>query len=122
MVAEPDTLTGNAGAARGDASPIAHPTAPGDPQQPPCLPPRAEAATEEEGDDQAATGDELEPPSSGLPGSEPPSLPRRPPAPRGRGVKRRRSSPKKPLSNKPQDFQVRALVAQNSAWVSSAAS
>ncbi|XP_048797655.1 dysferlin isoform X3 [Lagopus muta] len=109
-VAEPDTLTGNAGAARGDASPIAHPTAPGDPQQPPCLLPRAEAATEEEGDDQAATGDELEPPSSGLPGSEPPSLPHRPPAPRGRGVKRRRSSPKKPLSNKPQDFQIRVRV------------
>ncbi|XP_052538887.1 dysferlin isoform X5 [Tympanuchus pallidicinctus] len=69
-----------------------------------------EAATEEEGDDQAATGDELEPPSSGLPGSEPPSLPRRPPAPRGRGVKRRRSLPKKPLSNKPQDFQIRVRV------------
>lgn len=108
-VAESDTLTGNAGAPRGDASPIAHPTAARDPQQPPCLPPRAEVATEEEGEDQVVTGDETEPPSSGPPGSEPPSVPHRPPAPRGRGVKRRRSSPKKPLSNKPQDFQVRPL-------------
>eukprot|EP00076_Gallus_gallus_P040100 XP_025005638.1 dysferlin isoform X5 [Gallus gallus] len=109
-VAESDTLTGNAGAPRGDASPIAHPTAARDPQQPPCLPPRAEVATEEEGEDQAVTGDETEPPSSGPPGSEPPSVPHRPPAPRGRGVKRRRSSPKKPLSNKPQDFQIRVRV------------
>uniref|UniRef100_A0A8C3LK00 Dysferlin n=1 Tax=Chrysolophus pictus TaxID=9089 RepID=A0A8C3LK00_CHRPC len=81
-LAEPDTLTGNAGAARGDASPIAHPTAPGDPQQPPCLPPRAEAATEEEGEDQAVTGDELEPPSSGFFRSRPrcPTDPRLPAA------------------------------------------
>lgn len=59
-------------------------------------------------EDQVATGDETEPSSSsGPPGSEPPLLPRKPSVHHGVGVKRRRSSPKKPLSNKPQDFQVR---------------
>lgn len=68
----------------------------------------AETAGEEETEDQTATGDETEPSSSsGPPGSEPPSLPRKPPVHHVQGVKRRRSSPKKPLSNKPQDFQVR---------------
>lgn len=106
--AEPDTVTGNESApraARGDASPTAHPKPP---QQPPCPLPRAEAPTEEEeAEDRAATGDETEPAPSGPPGSEPPSLPRKPPVHHVHGVRRRRSSPKKPLSNKPQDFQVR---------------
>uniref|UniRef100_A0A8B9EGE8 Dysferlin n=1 Tax=Anser cygnoides TaxID=8845 RepID=A0A8B9EGE8_ANSCY len=109
--AEPDTVTGNESApraARGDASPIAHPKPP---QQPPRLPPRAEAPTEEEeAEDRAATGDETEPTSSGPAGSEPPSLPRKPPVHHVHGVRRRRSSPKKPLSNKPQDFQIRVRV------------
>uniref|UniRef100_A0A8C3RGE9 Dysferlin n=1 Tax=Cyanoderma ruficeps TaxID=181631 RepID=A0A8C3RGE9_9PASS len=49
--------------------------------------------------------------SSGAPGSEPPSFPRKPPGNHIQGVKRRRrSSPKKPLSNKPQDFQIRVRV------------
>uniref|UniRef100_A0A8D0G231 Dysferlin n=1 Tax=Strix occidentalis caurina TaxID=311401 RepID=A0A8D0G231_STROC len=73
--------------------------------------PRAETAGEEETEDQAATGDETEPSSSsGPPGSEPPSLPRKPPVHHVQGLKRRRSSPKKPLSNKPQDFQIRVRV------------
>uniref|UniRef100_A0A8C8BNQ2 Dysferlin n=1 Tax=Otus sunia TaxID=257818 RepID=A0A8C8BNQ2_9STRI len=73
--------------------------------------PRAETAGEEETEDQAATGDETEPSSSsGPPGSEPPSLPRKPPVHHIQGLKRRRSSPKKPLSNKPQDFQIRVRV------------
>uniref|UniRef100_A0A8B9EGZ2 Dysferlin n=1 Tax=Anser cygnoides TaxID=8845 RepID=A0A8B9EGZ2_ANSCY len=81
------------------------------PQQPPRLPPRAEAPTEEEeAEDRAATGDETEPTSSGPAGSEPPSLPRKPPVHHVHGVRRRRSSPKKPLSNKPQDFQIRVRV------------
>ncbi|KAM9193801.1 dysferlin isoform 6-T6 [Mergus octosetaceus] len=109
--AEPDTVTGNESdprAARGDASPAAHPKPP---QQPPCPLPRAEAPTEEEeAEDRAATGDETEPAPSGPPGSEPPSLPRKPPVHHVHGVRRRRSSPKKPLSNKPQDFQIRVRV------------
>uniref|UniRef100_A0A8C4XTU6 Dysferlin n=1 Tax=Falco tinnunculus TaxID=100819 RepID=A0A8C4XTU6_FALTI len=64
--------------------------------------PGAETTGEEETEDQAATGDETEPSSSsGPPGSEPPSLPRKPPVHHVQGLKRRRSSPKKPLSNKP---------------------
>uniref|UniRef100_A0A8C3CMV1 Dysferlin n=1 Tax=Cairina moschata TaxID=8855 RepID=A0A8C3CMV1_CAIMO len=95
-------------AAWGDASPTAHPKPP---QQPPCPLPRAEAPTEEEeAEDRAATGDETEPAPSGPPGSEPPSLPRKPPVHHVHGVRRRRSSPKKPLSNKPQDFQIRVRV------------
>uniref|UniRef100_A0A8B9ZGF3 Dysferlin n=1 Tax=Anas platyrhynchos TaxID=8839 RepID=A0A8B9ZGF3_ANAPL len=81
------------------------------PQQPPCPLPRAEAPTEEEeAEDRPATGDETEPAPSGPPGSEPPSLPRKPPVHHVHGVRRRRSSPKKPLSNKPQDFQIRVRV------------
>uniref|UniRef100_A0A8C4XTP5 Dysferlin n=1 Tax=Falco tinnunculus TaxID=100819 RepID=A0A8C4XTP5_FALTI len=73
--------------------------------------PGAETTGEEETEDQAATGDETEPSSSsGPPGSEPPSLPRKPPVHHVQGLKRRRSSPKKPLSNKPQDFQIRVRV------------
>ncbi|XP_038034578.2 dysferlin isoform X10 [Anas platyrhynchos] len=109
--AEPDTVTGNESAprvARGDTTPTAHPKPP---QQPPCPLPRAEAPTEEEeAEDRPATGDETEPAPSGPPGSEPPSLPRKPPVHHVHGVRRRRSSPKKPLSNKPQDFQIRVRV------------
>ncbi|KAI6069765.1 Dysferlin isoform X1 [Aix galericulata] len=109
--AEPDTVTGNESApraARGDTTPTAHPKPP---QQPPCPLPRAEAPTEEEeAEDRAATGDETEPAPSGPPGSEPPSLSRKPPVHHVHGVRRRRSSPKKPLSNKPQDFQIRVRV------------
>ncbi|XP_039234377.1 dysferlin-like, partial [Pipra filicauda] len=69
-----------------------------------------EAAEEEEPEDPGVTGDEAEPSSSsGPPGSEPPP-PHRPqtqPSLRGR---RGRSSPKKPLANKPQDFQIRVRV------------
>ncbi|XP_033920481.1 dysferlin [Melopsittacus undulatus] len=70
-----------------------------------------ETTGEEETEDQGATGDEMEPSSSsGPPGSEPPSLPHKPPVPHVHGVKRRRSSSKKPLSNKPQDFQIRVRI------------
>uniref|UniRef100_A0A8B9PML9 Dysferlin n=1 Tax=Apteryx owenii TaxID=8824 RepID=A0A8B9PML9_APTOW len=69
----------------------------------------AETAGEEDTEDQTATGDETEP-SSGPSGSEQPTLPRKPPVHHAHGVKRRKSSPKKPLSNKPQDFQIRVRV------------
>ncbi|XP_066041221.1 dysferlin isoform X3 [Chamaea fasciata] len=73
---------------------------------------RAETAGEEDTEDAEAAGDtEPSAASSGAPGSEPPSFPRKPPGNHSQGVKRRRrSSPKKPLLNKPQDFQIRVRV------------
>uniref|UniRef100_A0A8C3SZQ8 Dysferlin n=1 Tax=Chelydra serpentina TaxID=8475 RepID=A0A8C3SZQ8_CHESE len=55
------------------------------------------------------TGDETEP-STGPSGSEQPTLPRKPPSHHVHGIKRRKSTPKKLLSNKPQDFQIRVRV------------
>ncbi|XP_066041226.1 dysferlin isoform X8 [Chamaea fasciata] len=71
-----------------------------------------ETAGEEDTEDAEAAGDtEPSAASSGAPGSEPPSFPRKPPGNHSQGVKRRRrSSPKKPLLNKPQDFQIRVRV------------
>ncbi|XP_063257324.1 dysferlin isoform X2 [Prinia subflava] len=70
-----------------------------------------ETAGEEDTEDPEAVGDTEPSASSGAPGSEPPSFPRKPPGNLIPGVKRkRRSSPKKPLSNKPQDFQIRVRV------------
>ncbi|XP_068045268.1 dysferlin isoform X5 [Anomalospiza imberbis] len=70
-----------------------------------------ETAGEEDTEDPEAAGDTEPSASSGAPGSEPPSLPRKPPGNHIQGMKRRRrSSPKKPLSNKPQDFQIRVRV------------
>uniref|UniRef100_A0A8C0V3R0 Dysferlin n=1 Tax=Cyanistes caeruleus TaxID=156563 RepID=A0A8C0V3R0_CYACU len=72
---------------------------------------RAETAGEEDTEDPEATGDTEPSASSGAPGSEAPSFPKKPPGNHIQGVKRRRrSSPKKPLSNKPQDFQIRVRV------------
>uniref|UniRef100_A0A8C3E4X3 Dysferlin n=1 Tax=Corvus moneduloides TaxID=1196302 RepID=A0A8C3E4X3_CORMO len=72
---------------------------------------RAETAGEEDPEDPEATGDTEPSASSGAPGSEPPSFPRKPSGNLIQGMKRRRrSSPKKPLSNKPQDFQIRVRV------------
>ncbi|XP_023782430.1 dysferlin isoform X3 [Cyanistes caeruleus] len=70
-----------------------------------------ETAGEEDTEDPEATGDTEPSASSGAPGSEAPSFPKKPPGNHIQGVKRRRrSSPKKPLSNKPQDFQIRVRV------------
>nr|XP_041571493.1 dysferlin isoform X7 [Taeniopygia guttata] len=70
-----------------------------------------ETAGEEDMEDPEATGDTEPSASSGAPGLEPPSFPRKPSGNHIQGVKRRRrSSPKKPLSNKPQDFQIRVRV------------
>ncbi|XP_037991605.1 dysferlin-like [Motacilla alba alba] len=70
-----------------------------------------ETAGEEDTEDPEAVGNTEPSASSGAPGSEPPSFPRKPPGNHIQGVKRRRrSSPKKPLSNKPQDFQIRVRV------------
>uniref|UniRef100_A0A8C3IJP6 Dysferlin n=1 Tax=Chrysemys picta bellii TaxID=8478 RepID=A0A8C3IJP6_CHRPI len=72
----------------------------------PCLP---DTAGEEDTEDQIVTGDETEP-STGPSGSEQPTLPRKPPSHHVHGIKRRKSTPKKLLSNKPQDFQIRVRV------------
>uniref|UniRef100_U3K8Z8 Dysferlin n=1 Tax=Ficedula albicollis TaxID=59894 RepID=U3K8Z8_FICAL len=71
-----------------------------------------ETAGEEDTEDPEAAGDTEPSASSGAPGSEPPSLPGKPhPGNHIQGLKRRRrSSPKKPLPNKPQDFQIRVRV------------
>uniref|UniRef100_A0A8C0GW83 Dysferlin n=1 Tax=Chelonoidis abingdonii TaxID=106734 RepID=A0A8C0GW83_CHEAB len=73
---------------------------------PPCLP---DTAGEEDTEDQIVTGDETEP-STGPSGSEQPTLPRKPPSHHVHGIKRKKSAPKKLLSNKPQDFQIRVRV------------
>ena len=51
--------------------------------------------------------EEEEEPSSGLPAPEQPSLPKKPPLHVIQGTKKRKSTSRKLLSNKPQDFQVR---------------
>uniref|UniRef100_A0A8C3IJY9 Dysferlin n=1 Tax=Chrysemys picta bellii TaxID=8478 RepID=A0A8C3IJY9_CHRPI len=68
-----------------------------------------DTAGEEDTEDQIVTGDETEP-STGPSGSEQPTLPRKPPSHHVHGIKRRKSTPKKLLSNKPQDFQIRVRV------------
>ncbi|XP_075711726.1 dysferlin isoform X3 [Rhinoderma darwinii] len=67
---------------------------------------------EEDTEDQTGSGDEGET-TSLMRGSEQPSLPQRNAAVVPvQGVRRRRSVPKKQLSNKPQDFQIRVRVIQ----------
>uniref|UniRef100_A0A8B9EJU5 Dysferlin n=1 Tax=Anser cygnoides TaxID=8845 RepID=A0A8B9EJU5_ANSCY len=91
------------------AAPLFPPPSPPEPS-PGAAEPDTVTGNESAPRDRAATGDETEPTSSGPAGSEPPSLPRKPPVHHVHGVRRRRSSPKKPLSNKPQDFQIRVRV------------
>ncbi|XP_058659075.1 dysferlin [Ammospiza caudacuta] len=94
------------------AIPLFPPPAPPEPAPPAAeLDTVTETAGEEDTEDPEAMGDTEPSASSGAPGSEPPSLPRKPSGNHIQGVKRRRrSSPKKPLSNKPQDFQIRVRV------------
>uniref|UniRef100_A0A493TPC9 Dysferlin n=1 Tax=Anas platyrhynchos platyrhynchos TaxID=8840 RepID=A0A493TPC9_ANAPP len=92
------------------AAPLFPPPSPPEPSPGAAEPDTVTGNESEEAEDRPATGDETEPAPSGPPGSEPPSLPRKPPVHHVHGVRRRRSSPKKPLSNKPQDFQIRVRV------------
>ncbi|XP_019351178.2 dysferlin isoform X1 [Alligator mississippiensis] len=71
-----------------------------------------DTAGEEDTEDLIVTGDEEEPSSGPSVPSMPeqPTLPKKPPGHHVQGLKRRRSSSKKPLSNKPQDFQIRVRV------------
>uniref|UniRef100_A0A8C3SZQ0 Dysferlin n=1 Tax=Chelydra serpentina TaxID=8475 RepID=A0A8C3SZQ0_CHESE len=71
--------------------------------------PSPSLGSREDTEDQMVTGDETEP-STGPSGSEQPTLPRKPPSHHVHGIKRRKSTPKKLLSNKPQDFQIRVRV------------
>ncbi|XP_063781358.1 dysferlin isoform X3 [Pseudophryne corroboree] len=64
---------------------------------------------EEDTEDQTGTGDEGEALSL-LPGSEQATVPKRTQSVPVQGVKRKKSGPKKLLSNKPQDFQIRVRV------------
>ncbi|XP_075787176.1 dysferlin isoform X11 [Pelodiscus sinensis] len=94
------------------AAPHFPPTPPTPPEPTPSiaeLDSVTDTAGEEDTEDPIVTADETEP-STGPSGSEQPTLPKKPPSHRVQGIKRRRSAPKKPLSNKPQDFQIRVRV------------
>ncbi|XP_063313638.1 dysferlin isoform X3 [Pelobates fuscus] len=69
-----------------------------------------DTAGEEDTEDQIVTGDEGDTISQVAGGSEQPSLPKKPPHLPVQGLKRKKSSAKKILSNKPQDFQIRVRV------------
>ncbi|XP_069488392.1 dysferlin isoform X3 [Ambystoma mexicanum] len=64
---------------------------------------------EEDTEDLVGTGDEAETPTA-PPGAEQPTLPKKSQVPQVQGLKRKRSGSKKPLSNNPQDFQIRIRV------------
>lgn len=66
---------------------------------------------EEDTEDPLGTGDEAEP-SLGVPGTEPPALPKKPSTNVVHGVKKRKRPTKILLPNKPQDFQVRVCVVE----------
>ncbi|XP_077157456.1 dysferlin isoform X2 [Paroedura picta] len=68
-----------------------------------------DAAGEEEGEEPLGTGEEAEP-SSGPAAPDQPSLPKKPSAHPVQGTKRRQSTSRKLLSNKPQDFQIRVRI------------
>ncbi|XP_044284631.1 dysferlin isoform X4 [Varanus komodoensis] len=92
------------------AAPLFPPPAPPEPNPTPTeLDTTTDTAGEEEAEDPLGTGDDAEP-SSGPSASDQASLPKRPPSRVIHGTKRRRSAPKKLLSNKPQDFQIRVRV------------
>ncbi|KAL8206464.1 UNVERIFIED_CONTAM: hypothetical protein K2H54_004430, partial [Gekko kuhli] len=92
------------------AAPFLPPPAPLEPNPTPVeVDTVTDTAGEEEGEDQLGTGDEAEP-SLGPAAPDQPSLPKKPPPHPAHGTKRRKSTSKKLLSNKPQDFQIRVRV------------
>ncbi|XP_067324533.1 dysferlin isoform X1 [Anolis sagrei] len=96
------------------AAPLFPPPTPPEPSPsaPAELDTMTDTAGEEEAEDLLGTGDEEEP-LVGPASPEQPSAPRKPPSHAVHGTRRRRrSGPKKPLSNKPQDFQIRVRVIQ----------
>ncbi|XP_041074075.1 dysferlin isoform X4 [Polyodon spathula] len=90
------------------------------PVSPPPAPPEAQHASaeldtvtdtggEEETEDQVEIAEEAEP-AVVTPGQEPPALPKKNSMLPVHGIKKKRRSAKEPLSNKPQDFQIRVQV------------
>uniref|UniRef100_A0A6I8P9V6 Dysferlin n=1 Tax=Ornithorhynchus anatinus TaxID=9258 RepID=A0A6I8P9V6_ORNAN len=77
-------------------------------------PPHPDTGGEEDPEDQGLSGDEAELPPDGAGPARPglPAAPRKPPGPGPHhpGPRRKRSPPKKLLSDKPQDFQIRVRV------------
>ncbi|XP_042326048.1 dysferlin isoform X4 [Sceloporus undulatus] len=94
------------------AAPLFPPPAPPEPNPAPAeLEVLTDTAGEEDAEDLLGTGEEDEP-LVGPPATDQPSVPRKPPSHIVQGTKRRKSGPKKLLSNKPQDFQIRVKVIQ----------
>ncbi|XP_062991896.1 dysferlin isoform X2 [Elgaria multicarinata webbii] len=92
------------------AAPLFPPPAPPEPNPTPTeLDTMTDTAGEEEAEDQLGTGDEAEP-STGPSAPDQPSFPKKPPSHIVHGIKRRKTTSKKLLSNKPQDFQIRVRV------------
>ncbi|XP_064420959.1 dysferlin [Latimeria chalumnae] len=71
-----------------------------------------DTAGEEDTEDQVDTGDEVEPPAGLSPGMEQPAPPKKPVIQTASRVKRKKSTSKLMLSNKPQDFQIRFRVVE----------
>ncbi|XP_029450348.1 dysferlin isoform X2 [Rhinatrema bivittatum] len=97
------------------AAPVFPPPSPPDPTPAAAAASELESLTdiagEEDTEDQAGTEDETGATSETLgPRAEQPTLPKKPALHPVHGMKRKRSSSKRPLSNKPQDFQIRIRV------------
>ncbi|XP_072858292.2 dysferlin isoform X5 [Pogona vitticeps] len=94
------------------AAPVFPPPAPPEPNPAPA---ELDTVTDTGGEDESEDllgPEEEEEPSSGLPAPEQPSLPKKPPLHVIQGTKKRKSTSRKLLSNKPQDFQIRVRVIQ----------
>ncbi|KAJ7326587.1 hypothetical protein JRQ81_016346 [Phrynocephalus forsythii] len=95
----------------GAAPVLPHPAPPEPNPAPVELDTVTDTGGEEDSEDLLGPGEEEES-SSGPPAPEQPSLPKKPPLHITQGTKKRRSPPRKLLSNKPQDFQIRVRVIQ----------
>uniref|UniRef100_A0ABM5GKW0 Dysferlin isoform X4 n=1 Tax=Pogona vitticeps TaxID=103695 RepID=A0ABM5GKW0_9SAUR len=94
------------------AAPVFPPPAPPEPNPAPA---ELDTVTDTGGEDESEDllgPEEEEEPSLGLPAPEQPSLPKKPPLHVIQGTKKRKSTSRKLLSNKPQDFQIRVRVIQ----------
>ncbi|XP_028657297.1 dysferlin isoform X3 [Erpetoichthys calabaricus] len=93
------------------AAPVFSPPAPPEAQHGPIeLDSVTDTAGEEETEDQAESIEEAEPAEETPPQEPTAPLPKKTPANGVQGIKKRRKTQKQPLSNKPQDFQIRVRV------------
>ncbi|KAG2465642.1 DYSF protein, partial [Polypterus senegalus] len=93
------------------AAPVFSPPAPPEAQHGPIeLDSVTDTAGEEETEDQAESVEEAEPAEETPPQEPTAPLPKKTPANGVQGIKKRRKTQKQPLSNKPQDFQIRVRV------------